>query len=253
MSQLTVARITKVNQKLPDAGDSVLNLNLLNFFSNNVIFYQNELIELSKLSPYTLRDSNGHIFENIWQFSKLYPALDAQQEIKSGTFIWDHPSEKHIENGSITKAFWFWRSKGYINFYPVRYPNGYKGKHLVKCALWKQPAPNGKNIPDSHILTQGETGLKNIPEEWVALDYINSRKYLYCQMYCLLVRQQPAYKKLKALYDSGVSMQICEIDVRPGIITREFLEEEINRKDVPFGHGFVLACMLTGNEDLFFM
>jgi hypothetical protein len=207
---------------------------------------------LYKLSPYVLRDNNGFIFENLYQLSKLYPYVEAQKEIKSNKLIWEHPIEIHIKDGYITKELWAWRSKGFQNPYPVRYPNGFKNKHLVECSLWKQPAPNGNNIPIEHTIND-KIGLYNIPEGWVALDYISARKYLYCQMYCILAKQQPAYHQLKALYNSGVSMQICEIDVRPGIITREYLEQEINNKDAPFGHGFVLCCLLTNNEDLFYM
>ena len=32
------------------------------------------------LSPYILKDEEGHILENIWQFSKVYPKVTAQKQ-----------------------------------------------------------------------------------------------------------------------------------------------------------------------------
>lgn len=220
-----VNRITKITQPLPPLPvDGVLNLNCLHFFSNNVMYG----IPLYQISPYVLKDAEGHIFENIHQFSKCYKAVDAQHEVKSSKIIWSHPAEVHInDNGEFTKEFWQWRSKGWNNPYPVRYPNGYHGRSKCLFALWYE---NG---------------------EWIKLDYISARKKIYCKIYAELVQETEAYKMLKELVNNGTSIQICEMDVRPGLITEEVLRRELNNPDFSYGHGYVLSACLMGLTHIF--
>jgi hypothetical protein len=218
-----IGRIEKVNQTLPPAPNGCLNLNCLNFFKNNIMHG----IHLYQISPYCLKDSEGHIFENIWQFSKLYDAVDAQHEIKSNRIIWSHPAERHIINGNLTPEFWAWRKKGWNNPDPVRYPNGFHGRHKCICALWYD---NGK---------------------WESLSYIPARKKIYCKIYSVLVQSTEAFQQLKALYDSGQSLQICEIDVRPGLLSEDVLRRELNNDKQPFGHGYVLSVCIMGLTHIF--
>lgn len=219
-----VNRIVKVNQKLPPIPEpEVLNLNCLNFFTNNIMYD----IPLYQIVPYYLKDAEGHIFENIHQFSKVYERVGYQNEIKAGKIIWSHPEEVHMINGELTPAFWAWRKKGWNNPYAVRYPNGYNGRGACLYALWNE---NGN---------------------WITLPYIPARKKIYCKVYTELVQATEAYKMLKALYDKGQSLQICEMDVRPGLITEEVLRRELNNPDFPFGHGYVLAACLMGLTHIF--
>ena len=223
MASLYVARITKITQQLPPAPEGVLNLNCLHFFPNNVMHG----IPLYQITPYYLRDADGHIFENIWQGSKLFEKVDPQHDVKAGQTIWSHPGETHVVNGQLTPAFWAWRKKLWNNPYPVRYPNGFYGRHKCLCALWME---NG---------------------QWITLPYVPARKKIYCKVYAELVQATEAYKMLKALYDSGQGLQICEMDVRPGLITEEVLRREVNNANEPFGHGYVLATCLMGLTHIF--
>jgi len=109
----------------------------------------------------------------------------------------------------------------------VRYPNGYHGRHKCLCALWYEN------------------------NQWITLSYIPARKKIYCKVYAELVQNTEAYKMLKALYDSGQSIQICEMDVRPGLITKEVLERELNNPLNPYGHGYCLAACLMGVTYIF--
>lgn len=218
-----LAKINKVNQKLPDAPEGFLNLNCLNFFSNNIAYG----IHLYQISPYCLKDSDGHIFENLYQGSKLYQEVDAQQEVKSGKIIWSHPKETHVLNGELTPEFWQWRKKLWNNPHPVRYPNGFHGRHKCICSLWYE---NG---------------------EWIRLQYVPARKKIYCKIYAELVQSTDAYKMLKELIDKGQNLQICEVDVRSGAVTEEVLRREINNDKAPFGHGYVLATCLLGLTHIF--
>lgn len=223
---ISVNRIVKVGQQLPpcpfDESNS-LNLNCLNFFPNN--FCNN--IPLYQLTPYYLRDKEGHIFENIWQGSKVYETVTQQEEIKAGKLIWSHPTETHVVNGQILPAYWAWRYKLYNNKYAVRYPNGYYGRHKCLGALW------------------------NVDDKWQLLPYIAARKKIYCKVYAELVQQTEAFAMLKKLHEQGVNLQLCEMDVRPGIVTREVLRNELYNDKQPFGHGYVLAACLMNATDLF--
>jgi len=167
-AQIYTARITKCITALPTLPEGVeVNLNCLNFFTSNI--YRHPMvgdINLSEISPYVLKTSGGHIMENLWQGSKVYPDVSAQEEIKSGKLIWKHPSEIHVVNGELTSAFWAWRKKLWNNPHPVRYPNGYGRRHEVICSLWH----DGK--------------------EWVTMDYITARKKIYCHVYTQLVQQK---------------------------------------------------------------
>lgn len=218
-----VSRITKINQKLPPCPDGVLNLNCLHFFESNVMYN----IPLYQITPYYLKDKEGHIFENIWQMSKVYEYVDPQHEVKSNKVIWSHPGEFHVINGKLTPEFWLWRVKGWNNKFPVRFPNGYNNRHKCLYSLWYE---NG---------------------EWITLSYIQARKKIYCKIYAELVVATDAYKALKHLYDQGQSLCICEMDVRPGLVTEDVLRFEINNTTVPFGHGYVLATCLMGLTHIF--
>jgi hypothetical protein len=184
-------------------------------------------IHLYQISPYCLKDSDGHIFENIWQGSKVYETVDAQHEIKSGKTIWSHPRETHILNENFTSEFWAWRKKLWNNQYPVRYPNGFHGRHRCLYALWYEN------------------------NQWIKLQYVPSRKKIYCKIYAQLVQNTDAFHQLKALYDKGQSLQICEVDVRPASLTEDVLRRELNNADKPFGHGYVLATCLMGLTHIF--
>jgi hypothetical protein len=87
--------------------------------------------------------------------------------------------------------------------------------------------------------------------QWIQLSYIPARKKIYCKVYAQLVQATEAYKMLKELHDKGQGLQICEMDVRPGLVTKEVLIRELNNPDQPFGHGYVLAACLMGLTEIF--
>lgn len=213
--------------------------------------YRNVLIHLSDkniggdLSPYLLKDENGRLLENIWQFSKLYEKVDAQRTPKSRFYpdqiIWEHPEEVHLVNDEVQPAYWEWRKKGMENAYAVRYPNGYHGRHQCKFCLW----------PDSQ-------------EGAERLDYIEARKKVYCAEYARLGVKTPHFTKLQAMLEKGVNLQIIEVDgpnpdakhapfdrispARPGLLIDEkVIRMLVNDPRQPFGHGYVVAALLLGH------
>src|SRR6185437_7739168 len=52
-------------------------------YRNIIVVSQNKNKLGSELSPFVLKDENGQIMENIWQFSKIYEQITAQNQ-KSG-------------------------------------------------------------------------------------------------------------------------------------------------------------------------
>jgi hypothetical protein len=68
------------------------------------------------LGPVTLYGSHtARIFENAWQFAKLYP-------------------EHADANGQPTNQYWMWAQNGWNSTKPFRYPFGKRRKPL--CSLW---------------------------------------------------------------------------------------------------------------------
>src|SRR5437762_320946 len=57
------------------------------------------------LSPYSLKDENGHIIENVYQGNKVYAYIPPAREFYSKynkKVIWEHPEEVHVdENGYL--------------------------------------------------------------------------------------------------------------------------------------------------------
>lgn len=212
--------------------------------------YRSVLIHVSStglggpLSPFVLKNEQGQLLENVWQFSKLYPRVTSQHSLIKGTntVIWSHPAEVHIdtETGEPNDAYWAWREKGMNNPLAVRYPNGYYGRTACIGAIWP-----------------GESG---------RLDYIQARKKIYCAEYARLAPRTPAFKALRALLEKGENLQIVEVDgpdptlkyppydqispAEPGMLMNETnIRLLVNDTNKPFGHGFVIAALLLGGEE----
>src|SRR3990170_1429443 len=98
--------------------------------------------EYGELGPYQLKDEQGRIMENIFQFAKCYkrvPKVVQKYSRWNNTIIWEHPEEIHMdEKGNLTQEFWNWRYKGMNNKYAVRYPVGYNREMRASCqyCLW---------------------------------------------------------------------------------------------------------------------
>lgn len=195
-----------------------------------------------ELSPYQLKDEKGRIFENVWQFAKVYSRVPSSVQRYSRwdkTIIWEHPTEDHVdEKGNLTPEYWVWREKGMDNEYAVRYPVGrYHRKHCL-YALWNDEK----------------------------LDYVQAREKLYAPEYIRLVKKQPKFKKLKKLLRDGTNLLIVEVDgprqesldyykrkygVDDDFIVNNTIEANEDNLSImlsdtehPFGHGYCLAMAL---------
>jgi len=215
-------------------------------FSN--IFVLTKSSAFGELGPYVLTNKDGHIMENIWQFSKIYksvPRSIQRQSQYNTTIVWDYPEEIHInENNKITPKYWEWRNKGMNCKFPIRYPVGKQNmKTCVGCLI-------GDN------------------NSYEIVDYIEARKRVYFLVYTELVMQHQTFKNLKYRLSKGENLLIEEVDgphqesllyyKNKYNVDDKFIENEtieckpeymkimLNDDDrYPFGHGYCLAMALS--------
>jgi len=219
-------------------------------FENVVVLTKSS--KYGSLGPYVLKNDEGQIMENIYQFSKLYTKVPKSTQYYSQwdrTVIWEHPEEVHVDEGDFIRDEYFaWREKGFNCEYPVRYPVGMKSRHQCLGAI--------KDIDD---------------EEYELLDYVESRKQIYLPVYCELVRQQPQFAKLKEKLANGTNLLILEVDApheesleyykrkyhvgddfivnHTMLATVENLKIMLNDTKHAFGHGYCLASALLDIDD----
>ena len=213
------------------------------------------------IGPYCLKDDDGCIMENLWQFSKVYKQVPYTKERYSqynSTIIWEHPKETHVDlDGNLTEEFWEWRNKGLKNEYPVRYPVSIKYRASCMGCL---PSHDEKGTSYEEMNTKE------------LLNYVDSRKQIYLPLYVDLVKKTDTFKKLKTLLDKGKNLLILEVDgprhrsmqhykdtygvsddfieVKEGeqegtiLCTQENMNLLINDTQERFGHGYCLAMAL---------
>lgn len=216
--------------------------------------------EYGSLGPYVLKDQNGRIMENIWQFAKIYEAVPFSKQTYSRydqTVIWNHPAEIHAiknENSEFvpTTEYKLWRQKGMECIYPVRYPVGFDGRS--KCIGSIQSSEYNKCVNDE----------KYSPK---LLTYIEARKEIYLKMYIKLVKKESDFKKLLKMLKEGKNLLIIEVDgphgdhleyykskygVKDDFITentilasQENMDIMLNDDKFAFGHGYCLAIALN--------
>jgi hypothetical protein len=206
------------------------------------------------IGPYELKDEDGVIMENYWQFSKCYPKVEATKQKKSryeAVPIWDHPSETHVIDpmmpataANMTPEYWAWRQKGFSSPYAIRYPPGF-----------------GKMDTCIGLLAESDG-------EYVGpLSYVESRKRVYVPLYTRLARRSPLFAELRKLVTRGVKILIAEvdgphqetlnryiecygvgakfIDAHTVAATPANLKILLNDSLHPFGHGYCLAAALA--------
>ena len=204
--------------------------------------------EYYELCPYHLK-TDGHelvpnpgsiIFENYWQGLKLYPTVYDREvychHSRRGNpkYLWfKYPTEKHFDEqtDSILPEYYNWRSTLWNTKYPIRYPNGFNGRHSCKFAVVNNER----------------------------LGYIETRKRIYFDEYIRLIRVIPSYHKLLQLIRAGSNLIIYEVDVPASTKKGKFGEVDFDgtyectlakldilmkSPDAAFGHGLCLAYAL---------
>lgn len=211
--------------------------------------YENILIHTTgPLSPYIIKDENGVIFENYWQFSKIWKTVDAITQPVS-TFQphlvrWQHGAETHLNNhGEITPEYWAWRQKGFASTRWVRYPNGYKNhpKAVGSVIVSTLNDSNGSNDPKIEIV-----------------GYIEARKRIYLKKYQELLLKTPAFFELVQKVQQGQNIQIVEVDGPTWAnehpynlvenhsleMNKDIIDALLENPLQAFGHGYALASTI---------
>lgn len=221
---ICLSKVAKITDRPAAPSVDYVFINTLNWYPNNVQVINTVKINSYEVTPYYIKDEEGHIFENVYQHSKCYRKVYAQHQVYNNIVTWSHPEEIHLDaNNNVLPAYWHWRHKGMSNLYPVRYPNGFKGRHECLCAFWQN--------------SQGS---------WEQLNYLEGRKKIYCSLYRRLVQKTSAFSELKKLHDAGVNLQFIDVDVPPGntFVTQEVYDKYLNDTAHAFGHSFVLSGLL---------
>jgi hypothetical protein len=210
------------------------------------------------ISPYGLCDEQGRNMENIWQFSKVYPRVEATTCCYSRydkRVIWSHPAEVHVDkNNRLLPAYFEWRRKGMAAKDAIRYPVGFHGRH--NCV--------GAVVSDVSV-GQHE-------EEHKFLDYVESRRQIYLVVYTRLLLKHLMFRKLRQRCLAGENLLIVEVD-GPHQETMDYYKErynvgddfivgntvDVNKESMrillndtkhPFGHGYCLAMALLDKAEL---
>lgn len=223
---IRLAKVSRVNDR-PPLPEGFVYINCVSWFPNNIQQVGNVTIPSYQVSPYYLKDTEGHLFENYYQSSKIFKTVTAQHVVYNNRVTWSYPFEIHVDDDSnVLPAYWAWRYKLLHNPYPVRYPNGYAGRKECLCVIW-----------------QNDIG------DYEKLSYIDARRKLYCPKYAELVMKTEAFARLKELHDAGVNLQLTDVDVPVDtLLTKEAYQQYIQNPTVSFGHAWTLGACLLGEK-----
>ena len=228
--------------------------------------YTNILIHVNdRLSPYIMRDADGALMENIWQFSKVYDVVSPQRQTvhrwtKEQGWVW--PSQVHYSKstGVLSPAWWKWHDVGTHFHHAVRYPNGFAGR--ARCQFVLSPecvarrgetlrecpaAQIGEQKDEQHTEQQGEQKCEGDPacgerdrraaaatgsaiKVGVAdrLELSAGRLRVYYATYARLARADPFYAELRGRLASGENLQIVEVDGPPLGVTIAPFDQVLN-------------------------
>lgn len=203
--------------------------------------------EWPELSPFYLKDEQGQIMENVWQFGKVYRDVPKMFHKVGRRVLWSWPAEKHLDGrGDITPFYIAWRIAGMRNHMAVRYPVGYNNRH--KCVAYIPEDREGNILFNQR------------------LDYIQARKQVYLPLYISLAKQTDSFSELKNRLAAGENLLIIEPDgphqesnsyyskmygtpqnlIQNDSIpaTHANLSMMLEDPKHPFGHGYCLAIAL---------
>lgn len=173
---------------------------------------------MRQLSPFYLKllHSPDILFENYWQYSKLYP-MHGEIEYTGGT-ITIQPSgfpDETITLKQITFSpkYSQWRNKGFADTWAHRYPAG-KGA-----------------IPTCSVIEMNN--------RYYAAGYIEARKLIYAPEYTASVIKTIAYRKLHQIDKPIVLLDFDWTD-----FSKPFTDI-LNDPKRKMGHATVLAALLT--------
>ena len=78
------------------------------------------------------------------------------------------------------------------------------------------------------------------------MDYIESRKRIYCPIYASLIENSPQFLKLKSMLKTGHNLLIVGPDGADLPMTYATMYRAVNDPNICFGHELVICCSLNG-------
>ncbi len=145
----------------------------------NIVVTSSKIAPMHNLHPTILRDENGHILENVWQFSHVYPRIAEQSQERSG---WKYSAQNHIREGQIHPSYQQWRSAGIAFKLPVRHPA--PGSTLAYII---SPLDGSTIKPDD-------------------------ARSAYCEFYMKYARETDEFKQLHDMLDQGYNIQLLDVN-----------------------------------------
>ena len=181
--------------------------------------------KLTQLSPLYIGPvrGNGEVantFENLWQYSKVYPQLGH----------WDYEKEEP------TEKWWKWMHKGFNTL-----KNGKGVRTPPEISVLKKKVREGKIDSWTPIGSWWEGKL---------LGYIEARKVIYAPNYQELIREVPVLVEMRQKLENILILDLDgpSQDEYPegALATEDFIWDKLNDPSAPFGHGYVVAAELSG-------
>lgn len=180
------------------------------------------------LSPFLLKDENGHLMENVWQYSKLYPMhYDAKTQ-------------------TVTEDYWSWRQKGMDSVRAVRYPVGAENRHTCLGSILNKEEPQLLNYVDARKKIYLPLYCKLVKQ---APSFKKLQQHLSEGKNLLLIdwdgpkeRSLDHYKTTYGVSSTFIEHQTMEASVKNLAIM-------LNDTKHSFGHAYCLAAALLGVEE----
>lgn len=186
------------------------------------------------LGPVKTKDGTALIFENFWQYIKVYEELG------------------HIDKDNVSDKFEKFRNKGFSLTKGNRRPPEIKTKEYKK------------DNEGNYIIKNGQRCVKYLIPQFTFFEgkkytYIQARK-IYVKKYAKLVSQTQSFKILKERVEHGTNIQILDYDgpedgdiedddycikQKSHVVSLKLLKDKANDATSPFGHGYVLAALLA--------
>ena len=238
-------------------------------YMNIVVEHRNKTKLGGNLHPSRVK-YNDIIFSNIWNFSKIYEKLPAQNRRSvTGKNGWKYNAQIFTQhnldklylktlnenmdiNDFILKEYWCWREKG-INFSESVYNPD------TKYHLWPIQSETNSNETNLEII-------KNMDNEHYPaklLTELDARKRIYQKIYTALIQNNDEFITLKKMINDGYNIQLLANDItdiytekgvygEDGVgsfeVNMNMLSQLILDPDITISHVYILSMALLDDD-----
>jgi hypothetical protein len=167
------------------------------------------------IGPYELRTKDENIiFENYWQFSKVYDETPKITVNQYGKVLWEYKKTSFFTDTKLNEDYIIWRRKGFESANAIRYPVYKRNAH--KCI-----------------------GLIPVKDNSKMLNYVDARKEVYFKEYIRALEGHKLFHELQAKLKNGKKLLISELDVCKPWKSGYYLEKYDNLKSEPLKYGIL--------------